>query len=75
MKKRFVIMLSLIIGIGVGVMASLLRTLTHWIEDLIQKGFFNVFDGLLYFVRKCNGLWWRECYFKRNIAEPQDILL
>jgi len=54
--KRFVILLALILGIGVGVMASLLRILTHWIEGLILNGFFNSFDGLLYFVLPLVGI-------------------
>jgi CIC family chloride channel protein len=54
--KRFVILLSLMLGVGVGIMASLLRKLTHWIEGLIQNGVFNSFDGLLYFVLPLVGI-------------------
>lgn len=54
--NRFTVILSLAIGVVVGVMASLLRTFAHLIEELIINGVFNVLDGLLYFILPLVGI-------------------
>ena len=48
--RRFTIILSILIGVVMGISASILKTLIHLIEKLLRTGFFNSFDGILYFV-------------------------
>ena len=48
--QRFLIFLSIIIGVIMGLSAALLKTIIFYIEKLLQTGFFNTYQGILYFI-------------------------
>lgn len=55
--KQFTVLLSIIIGIGMGISASLLKTLIHFIEDYLLSGILSdLQQGLLFFILPLIGI-------------------
>lgn len=49
-EQRFLIFLSILIGIVMGLSAALLKSILFGIEKLLHTGFFSTYQGVLYFV-------------------------
>ena len=55
--KQFTVLLSIIIGIGIGISASLLKTIIHLIEDYLLSGILSELQqGLLFFILPLIGI-------------------
>jgi CIC family chloride channel protein len=75
--RRFLVLLSFIIGVAGGIVASILKTLIHFIENLIHSKYFSGLQNLWYFAFPLIGIF-ISLVFIRYIAKnrlPEGVTL
>ena len=67
--RLFLLILSLIIGIGSGIAAVVLKSSTYYIRNLVVKGFDNPYDSVLFFALPLLGILITVAFFKVFLRE------
>ncbi|SMC85623.1 chloride channel protein [Pedobacter africanus] len=70
-NRNFLVIAALIVGILAGLAASLLKTLTHHIEDFLQSGFHWQYKYYLFFIFPFIGILLSVMYVRRFIRKGE----
>lgn len=68
-NRLFLLILSVVVGIGSGVAALILKSFTHYIQHFVVKGFDNPYDNSLFFAFPLLGILLTVIFFKNLIKE------
>lgn len=73
-QRQFVLILSVLIGLVTGVVSVLMKNATHFIQDMVQSGYFTKYYNPYYFAFPIIGIvitvLIKKLVFKNKTAEP-----
>jgi chloride channel protein, CIC family len=68
-NRLFLLLLSIVVGLGAGIAAIILKSLTHYVRHFVVEGFDNPYDNTLFFALPLLGILITVLFFKFLVKE------